>query len=284
MTDLNHQQIEQFAAAWLAEDVGRGDRTTKAVVAEGALGRAHIEARSTTVVAGLDAARACFAHGDGAVEWLSLHEDGDFVDFGTTLVRLSGSLRTILTGERTALNILGRLSGIATVTRRYAEAIAGTPAQLVDTRKTTPGLRLFEKYAVRVGGGRNHRFGLDDGVLIKDNHIAAAGGVSEAVRRARDGVPHGLRVEVEVTDLSELDEALSAGADAVLLDNMTPDEVAGAVARAGGKAVLEASGGITLENIRAYAETGVDLISVGALTHSAPSADLSLEVEPIDAA
>ena len=284
MTDLNHQQIEQFAAAWLAEDVGRGDRTTKAVVAEGALGRAHIEARSTTVVAGLDAARACFAHGDGAVEWLSLHEDGDFVDFGTTLVRLSGSLRTILTGERTALNILGRLSGIATVTRRYAEAIAGTPAQLVDTRKTTPGLRLFEKYAVRVGGGRNHRFGLDDGVLIKDNHIAAAGGVSEAVRRARDGVPHGLRVEVEVTDLSELDEALSAGADAVLLDNMTPDEVAGAVACAGGKAVLEASGGITLENIRAYAETGVDLISVGALTHSAPSADLSLEVEPIDAA
>ena len=284
MTDLNHQQIEQFAAAWLAEDVGRGDRTTKAVVAEGALGRAHIEARSTTVVAGLEAARACFPHGDGALEWLPLHEDGDVVDPGTMLVRLSGSLRAILAGERSALNILGRLSGIATVTRRYTEAIFGTPAQLVDTRKTTPGLRLFEKYAVRVGGGRNHRFGLDDGVLIKDNHIAAAGGVTEAVVRARDGVPHGLRVEVEVTDQAELEEALAAGADAVLLDNMTPDEVAAAVTRAGGKAVLEASGGITLENIRAYAETGVDLISVGALTHSAPSADLSLEVEPIDAA
>jgi nicotinate-nucleotide pyrophosphorylase (carboxylating) len=284
MTEPTQQQIDQFVSAWLDEDVGRGDRTTEAVVAAGTSGRARIEARSRTVVAGLGVARACFEQAGGDVDWSPLCSDGDVVDPGTALVRLSGSLRTILTGERTALNILGRLSGIATSTRRYIEAVAGTPAQVVDTRKTTPGLRLFEKYAVRVGGGRNHRFGLDDGVLIKDNHIAAAGGVSEAVRRARDGVPHGLRVEVEARDMIELDEALSSGADAVLLDNMTPEEVAHAVTRAGGKVVLEASGGVTLKNIRAYAETGVDLISVGALTHSAQSADLALEVEPSDRA
>jgi nicotinate-nucleotide pyrophosphorylase (carboxylating) len=240
---------------------------------------ARIEARSRTVIAGLGIARACFEH-LGDVDWRPECADGDLVDPGTVLARLSGSLRSILTAERTALNILGRLSGIATITHLYVEAVSGTPVQVMDTRKTTPGLRLFEKYAVRVGGGRNHRFGLDDGVLIKDNHIGAAGGVFEAVRRARDAVPHGLRVEVEVTDLPQLDEAISAGAGAVLLDNMSPEQVAGAVSRAGGKAVLEASGGITLENIRAYAETGVDLISVGALTHSARSADLSLEVEP----
>ena len=282
MTEPTQQQIDQFVAAWLAEDVGRGDRTTEAVVAAGTSGRARIEARSRTVVAGLSVARACFEHAGRGVDWFPLSSDGDLVDPGTVLVRLAGSHRTILTGERTALNILGRLSGIATITKGYVDAVRGTPAQVVDTRKTTPGLRLFEKYAVRVGGGRNHRFGLDDGVLIKDNHIAAAGGVSEAVRRARDGIPHGLRVEVEVTDMIELDEALSAGADAVLLDNMTPEEVAHAVTRAGGKAVLEASGGVTLNNIRAYAETGVDLISVGALTHSAQSADLALEVERSD--
>jgi nicotinate-nucleotide pyrophosphorylase (carboxylating) len=282
MIEPTQQQIDQFVAAWLAEDVGRGDRTTEAVVAAGTSGQARIEARSRTVVAGLSVARACFEHAGRGVDWSPLSSDGDLVDPGTVLVRLSGSHRTILTGERTALNILGRLSGIATITKGYVDAVRGTPAQVVDTRKTTPGLRLFEKYAVRVAGGRNHRFGLDDGVLIKDNHIVAAGGVSEAVRRARDGIPHGLRVEVEVTDMIELDEALSAGADAVLLDNMTPGEVAHAVTRAGGKVVLEASGGVTLKNIRAYAETGVDLISVGALTHSAQSADLALEVERSD--
>ena len=279
MFELSRRQIDDFVRAWLAEDVGRGDRSTEAVVLPGTSGVARIEARSRTVIAGLGIARACFEH-LGDVDWRPECADGDLVDPGTVLARLSGSLRSILTAERTALNILGRLSGIATITHLYVEAVSGTPVQVVDTRKTTPGLRQFEKYAVRVGGGRNHRFGLDDGVLIKDNHIGAAGGVFEAVRRARDAVPHGLRVEVEVTDLPQLDEAISAGADAVLLDNMSPEQVAGAVSRAGGKAVLEASGGITLENIRAYAETGVDLISVGALTHSARSADLSLEVEP----
>jgi nicotinate-nucleotide pyrophosphorylase (carboxylating) len=284
MTELTHQQINQFVTAWLAEDVGRGDRTTEAVVAAGDQGRGRIEARAETVVAGLDVARACFHRAGGELEWRPLIEDGQVVDPGTVLARLSGSLRTILTGERTALNILGRLSGIATLTRRYVKAIAGTPAQIVDTRKTTPGLRLLEKHAVRVGGGRNHRFGLDDGVLIKDNHIVAAGSVTEAVRRARASVPHGLRLEVEVTNMSELDDALSAGADSILLDNMSPEEVAHAVTRAGGKAILEASGGITIDNVRAYAETGVDLISIGALTHSAQSADLALEVEPLDPA
>lgn len=284
MSELDQQQINRFVTSWLAEDVGRGDRTTEAVVAPNAKGRASIEARQPAVLAGLDVAGACFENTSGAVEWLPLLDDGRVVDPGTVLVRLSGSLRTILTAERTALNILGRLSGIATLTRRYVDEINRTPAQIVDTRKTTPGLRIFEKYAVRVGGGRNHRFGLDDGVLIKDNHIAAAGGVSEAVRRARAGVPHGLRIQVEVTNVTELDAALSAGADAVLLDNMTPEQVSDAVTRAGGKVVLEASGGVTLDNVRSYAETGVDLISIGALTHSAVSVDLSLEVEPIDAA
>jgi len=279
MSNPTQQQIDQFVAAWLSEDVGRGDRTTEAVVVPDASGRARIEARSQTVVAGLDVARVCFEHAGGGVDWFPQCADGDAVAPGAVLALMSGPLRTILTGERTALNILARLSGIATMTRRYVEAVHGTPTQVVDTRKTTPGLRLFEKYAVRVGGGRNHRFGLDDGILIKDNHVAAAGGVSQAVRLARAGVPHGLRIEVEVTDLAELDEALSAGADAVLLDNMSPQGVSQAVTRAGGKVLLEASGGVTLENIRAYAETGVDLVSVGALTHSAQSADLALEVE-----
>ena len=195
------------------------------------------------------------------------------------LARIDGPLGSILTAERTALNLLGRLSGIATLTRRFSQEVEGTTATIVDTRKTTPGMRLLEKHAVASGGGSNHRFGLDDGVLIKDNHLAAVGGVEEAVRRARSHVPHGLKIEVEVATLDELDAAVAAGADAVLLDNMSPEMVADAVQRAGGKAMLEASGGITLENVRRYAETGVDLISVGALTHSAPNVDVALEVE-----
>ena len=195
------------------------------------------------------------------------------------MARIEGALGPILTAERTALNLLQRLSAVATLTARFVEEIAGTKAQIIDTRKTTPGMRLLEKAAVRVGGGGNHRFGLDDGILIKDNHVRAAGGVSEAVKRARNAAPHGLVVEVEVTTLDELDEALSAGAQAILLDNMDPATVRRAVERVGGDAVLEASGGMDLTNVRAYAETGVDLISIGALTHSAGSVDISLEVE-----
>jgi len=271
--------IEHQIQAWVAEDVGRGDRTTDSLIDAGATGNARIEARGAAVVAGLDAAAACFHAAGGGVEWTTPLRDGQGVEPGSTVARLSGSLRTILTGERTALNLLARLSGIATMTREYVAAVEGTPARIVDTRKTTPGLRMLEKAAVRAGGGHNHRFGLDDGVLIKDNHIAAVGSVLEAVRRAQTAVPHGLLIEVEVTNVDELDAAVAAGADAILLDNMPPDQVHEAVTRAGGKVLLEASGGISLTNVRAYAEAGVDLISIGALTHSAPSVDMSLEVE-----
>ena len=275
---LEPWQIEALVERFLEEDIGRGDRTTEAVVPEDMMGRARIEAREPAIVAGLEVAKACFT-ALGSVAWDPQVADGDRVEAGAVIVRLEGPLRAILTGERTALNLMQRLSGIATMTRRYADAIADSPAQVVDTRKTTPGLRVLEKYAVRVGGGSNHRAGLDDGILIKDNHIAAAGSVTDAVTRALADAPHGLKVEVEVQDLDQLDEALAAGAEAILLDNMSPETVREAVTRAGGKALLEASGGITLETISAYAKTGVDLISVGALTHSVRAIDLSLEVE-----
>jgi nicotinate-nucleotide pyrophosphorylase (carboxylating) len=265
--------------AWIAEDVGRGDRTTEAVIPPEAVGRARIEAREPALVAGLDIALGCFHAAGGGVEAKDLAPDGTSVSQGDVVARLEGSLRSILTGERTALNLLARLSGVATLTSRFVAAVSGFPVRIVDTRKTTPGLRALEKYAVRVGGGSNHRHGLDDGVLIKDNHIVAAGSLVEAVRRARAGVPHGLKVEVEVTSLEELDEAVSAGADAVLLDNMSPEQTVESVARAGGKVILESSGGITLDNVKEYAAAGVDLISIGVLTHSAQSIDFALEME-----
>ena len=271
-------QVESFVARFLEEDIGRGDRTTEAVVPEDLPGRARIESREEAVVAGLDVARICFSS-LGEVVWQPQVRDGDRVNPGDVVARVEGPMRVLLTAERTALNLLQRLSGIATMTRRYIDAVGTSPTQVVDTRKTTPGLRMLEKYAVRVGGGSNHRAGLDDGILIKDNHIAAAGSVAEAVARARAAAPHGLKVEVEVQDLDQLDEAISAGAEAILLDNMSPQLVREAVTRAGGKALLEASGGITLETVSEYAETGVDLISVGALTHSVRAIDLSLEVE-----
>jgi nicotinate-nucleotide pyrophosphorylase (carboxylating) len=278
--DMDRKTLERLVAPFLAEDVGRGDITTDSVVADEALGRARIEARESAVVAGLPVARAVFdALGGDPLEWVAKAADGDRVEAGDVLVTLDGSLRTILTGERTALNLLGHLSGVATRADELVRAIDGTKARIVDTRKTTPGLRLLEKYAVRVGGGSNHRFGLDDAVLIKDNHIAAAGGVGVAVSRAKSSVPHTVKVEVEVEDLAGLDEAIAAGADSVLLDNMTVDEVGAAVARADGRVLLEVSGGIDVGNVRAYAETGVDVISVGAITHSARTIDVALEVE-----
>ncbi len=277
--DLDPQLTREMVAAFLAEDVGHGDVTTRLTVDDSATGHARIEARAPFVVAGLPVARACFeVAGPGSVSCELVRDDGSLVEAGQPLAELEGSLASILTAERTALNLLARLSGTATMTWLFVEKIGGTAARIVDTRKTTPGLRLFEKYAVRVGGGRNHRFGLDDGILIKDNHIRAAGGVHEAVVRARNDAPHGLVVEVEVTDLEELDEAVAAGADAALLDNMSVDMVRDAVGRWGGKVLLEASGGINLDNVRDYAEAGVDLISVGALTHSAVAVDVALEV------
>lgn len=265
--------------AWLAEDVGTGDKTTEAVVPSELVGRARIEARSHLTIAGLPIAEACFLEvGGERVSFSATAGEGDKMHPGDVVARIEGSLAVILTAERTALNILQRLAGIATVTARYVEAIEGTGARVIDTRKTTPGLRALEKYAVATGGGMNHRMRLDDALLVKDNHIAAAGGVVAATRRALANAD-GLRVQIEVTDLEEAEAAIEAGARSLLLDNMSPGLVAETVQAVQGRAELEASGGITLENVRRYAEAGVDFISVGALTHSAPAADLALEVE-----
>ncbi|MDQ3915903.1 MAG: carboxylating nicotinate-nucleotide diphosphorylase [Actinomycetota bacterium] len=278
--ELDLSLIRPYVERWLAEDVGRGDITTAAVIPQKAYAVARLEAREVFVLAGLGVAGLCFeVAGGGALEWDPKHDDGDVVPEGAVLARVEGHLRSILTAERTALNILARLSGIASLTAEYAESVHGSGARVVDTRKTTPGLRVLEKYAVRAGGGSNHRFGLDDGILIKDNHIAAAGGIGPAVRCARMNAHHGLRVEVEVEDLAGLDEAIEAGADMVLLDNMTVSEVAAAVSRAEGRVVLEVSGGVDLDNVGDYARAGADLISVGALTHSARSVDVALEVD-----
>jgi len=277
--ELEPRTLREIVEGFLNEDIGHGDITTELVVDPNLQGTARIEAREGFVVAGIDAARACFEILDGSIGWETLTPDGTRVSAGGTIARVSGPLAVLLTGERTALNLLARLSAVATLTARFVDAIRGTKARIIDTRKTTPGMRILEKAAVRTGGGGNHRFGLDDGILIKDNHVRAAGGVSEAVKRARNAAPHGLVVEVEVTTLEELDQALAAGAPAILLDNMDPETVRLAVDRARGEAVLEASGGMDLDNVRAYAEAGVDLISIGALTHSAGSVDISMEVE-----
>jgi nicotinate-nucleotide pyrophosphorylase (carboxylating) len=274
----------ELARAALLEDVGRGDVTSRVTVAGETRARARFVAREELVVSGLEAARAVFFEAGGEeVGFAALASEGERLAAGSVLAEVEGVARPILAAERVALNLLMRLSGIATLTSRYVEAVAGTGARIADTRKTTPGLRLLEKAAVRAGGGTNHRAGLDDGVLIKDNHLALAGGVTEAVRRARAGAPHLLKVEVEVESLEALEEALRAGADAVLLDNMTPEEVREAVGLARRERpgiLVEVSGGINLRTVRSYAEVGPDLVSVGALTHSAPAADISLEVEP----
>jgi len=272
--------LERVVQAALAEDVGEGDVTTEATVAENAIGSAQLLVKEPGVVCGLEVAEAVFRALDPDVRFDTLVEDGTVVEHSvehsTVVARVEGPERAILTGERTALNFLGRLSGVATLTRRYVDAVAGTGVAILDTRKTTPGLRRLEKHAVACGGGQNHRFGLDDGVLVKDNHLRAAGSVSAAVERVR-AVTH-LPVEVECDTLEQVSEALAAGADAILLDNMTVEDLRAAVALAKGRARLEASGGITLDNVRAVAETGVDEISVGALTHSARSLDVSLEL------
>ena len=268
--------LERVAFAALAEDVGEGDVTTEATVDTDASGSADLVVREAGVVCGLDVAEAVFRAVEPELRFERLVDEGVVVAAGTAVARVAGPERGILTGERTALNFLARLSGIATLTRRYVDAVEGTGAAILDTRKTTPGLRVLEKHAVACGGGRNHRFGLDDGVLVKDNHLRAAGSVATAVERLRDATS--LPIEVECDTLEQVSEALAAGADAILLDNMAPDRLRAAVALAGGRARLEASGGITLDNVRDVAETGVDEISIGALTHSARSLDVSLEL------
>jgi nicotinate-nucleotide pyrophosphorylase (carboxylating) len=269
--------LDEFVQRVLAEDLGKGgDVTSNATIAQDARFTAEMNTRQGLVIAGLDIAAAFFRVLDANVRIEPLAKDGDRVEHGATLMRLNGNARAMLAGERPALNTLQHLSGIATLTRQYVDAIAGTGAVLIDTRKTIPGLRILEKFAARMGGAQNHRMRLDDGVLIKDNHVAVCGGVAEAVRRAK-AANTGLQVQVEVDSIDQIEAALHAGADRLLLDNMDPAMLRQAVALVGGRVPLEASGGVTLHTIRFLAETGVDFISVGRITQSAPAVDIGLD-------
>lgn len=282
-TTLNPEEVRRAVRAALAEDLGTGDVTTLATVPEAATARAVMRAREPLVVAGLAFAAAAFRELDPRVDVSPCVNDGARVESGGTLLAVAGPARALLSAERVALNFVQRLSGVATATAAYVAAIADTGVQLLDTRKTTPGWRAFEKYAVACGGGRNHRFGLFDLVLIKDNHLAALrdaapNAVTAAVQRARAQFPQ-LKVEVEADTLEQVRQAVAAGADIILLDNMPPETLREAVALVGGRAQTEASGGVNLQNIRALAETGVDFISVGAITHSARAVDIGLDFE-----
>lgn len=277
--NLTKVQYLQHIQAALREDIRSGDATTNALIPEKATAIASMNFRDSGVVCGLDLARAAFEELDCSASIQILVADGQTVASGTEVMRIAGSARAILTAERVALNYAQRLSGISTLTQQFVQSIAGTNAKIADTRKTTPGLRLFEKYAVRCGGGSNHRFALDDLILIKDNHIALCGGVVEAVRRAREYSGHALKVEVECDTLEQVEQALEAEADIILLDNMMPDQLSAAVQRIAGRATAEASGGVNLQTVRAIAQSGVDIISIGALTHSARSLDIGLDIK-----
>lgn len=268
--------VERLIDLALDEDLGRGDATSEALVDAGARAGATIMAKQALVLSGLDVVARVFERLE--CETHAQAADGDAVTEGAKVMRVLGPARALLGAERTALNFLQRLSGVATLTRAYVEAVQGTGSRIADTRKTTPGWRWLEKRAVRHGGGTNHRADLASGILIKDNHVALYG-VRGAVERARRAAAHSLRIEVEVTRIDQIDEALEAGADVVLLDNMMADQVRAAVAKIAKRALVEVSGGVTLENLRALAQTGVDIISVGRLTHSAPAVDLSLELD-----
>lgn len=279
--DVPSQELRAWIENALAEDLGQGDLTTRITVPEGLKARGTFLSKQALVAAGLPVAAKVFQLLDRSIMWSAAVEDGQEVTAGTPLAVATGSASTLLAGERVALNFLQHLSGIATLTRRLKQQIAGLRTELLDTRKTLPGLRILEKYAVRAGGGRNHRLRLDDGILIKSNHLRLAGGVRAAVEKARRDRPPGFPIEVEAASLAELEEAIGAGADAVLLDNLTPAEVRQGVTLARGRVQLEVSGGVNAHNIRAYAEAGVDFISVGALTHSAPAVDINFRVEPL---
>jgi len=269
-------EIERIVRTALEEDIGLGDITTEVTIAPGTVARAELVAKEDFTLAGIDVAARVFTMLDADVAFEKLLEDGQQIQRGDVLAWIKGSAAVLLQGERVALNLLQRMSGIATMTAAFVREVEGTGAVIVDTRKTVPGLRALDKYSVRMGGGRNHRIGLFDGVLIKENHVAAAGGVGVAIRRARQKLPHTLKIEIETRNFDEVGEALAAGADIIMLDNMSLDEMSEAVARIDKKALVEASGGVNLESVRGIAETGVDIISVGALTHSVRCADISM--------
>ncbi|MBL8149077.1 MAG: carboxylating nicotinate-nucleotide diphosphorylase [Blastocatellia bacterium] len=282
---LDKNLIFNLVSSFLEEDIGRGDITTQSVVSPKFYACGRFLAKQNLVVAGLEVAEAVFASIDPDLELVAFVHDGEEVAAGKELARIEGAASVLLSGERVALNLLQRMSGVATQTRKYAKGIEGTNARVVDTRKTIPGLRMLDKYAVRVGGGYNHRFGLDDGILIKDNHIAIAGGVRAAIALARENSTHMLKIEVEVANRDQLIEALESKADVILLDNMSVEAVNESVKfiKENGQnrnIIVEASGNISLDNIAEYARTGVDLISVGALTHSAPAVDISFKIAP----
>lgn len=285
MNFLENSEILADIGEYLREDIGRGDLTTQSTVSPDVRGMGKFLAKEDLVICGLEVAEAVFAHLDPETPELETnHQDGDAVESGTVFATLKGYADVLLTGERVALNLIQRMSGVATLTRQYVKAIEGTNAMIVDTRKTTPGLRMLEKYAVTVGGGKNHRFGLDDGVLIKDNHIALAGGITEAIMSAKSKVGHLHKIEVEISNWAQLREAVEAGADIVMLDNQTPEEAEKLVEMARNlnpNVLLEASGGMDLDRVRLYAEAGVDLISVGRLTHSAKAVDISFKIHTV---
>ncbi|NIM05209.1 MAG: carboxylating nicotinate-nucleotide diphosphorylase [Armatimonadetes bacterium] len=271
-------QVGEIVRTALAEDIGSGDITTAAIVDSAQQGRAVIVAKEEGIIAGLPVVREAFLALDSTIRFNAEIDDGNRVTPNTRVATIAGPVAPILTAERTALNFLMRISGIATLTARFVEAIAGTRAKILDTRKTAPGLRLLDKYAVRMGGGQNHRFGLYDAILIKENHISAAGSITAAVERMKSDADPARKIEVEARSLEEVKEALAAGAEMILLDNMELAAMAESVKLTSGRAICEASGGVTLENVRAVAETGVDFISIGLLTHSAAALDFSLEL------
>ena len=279
--DFSSEELRDLIFHALAEDLGQGDLTTRVTLPGAMTAQGTFNSKQRLVVAGLPIARKVFEILDSSLEWQRGVEEGTEVALGTPLASIKGAAGSLLAGERVALNFLQHLSGIATYARRLKEELAGTRAEFLDTRKTTPGLRRLQKYAVRVGGGRNHRLRLDDGILIKGNHLRLVGGVRTAVERALQQRPAGYHVEVEITCLEELDQAMLAGADGVLLDNMTPADVRECVNRASGRVRLEVSGGIDASNIRAYAEAGVDYISVGAVTHSAAAVDINFRIKSL---
>ncbi len=278
---LSVQQVRKVVTRALVEDLGEGDVTTNLTVPDCIKARGTFYSKQTLVVAGLPIAVEVFRTLEPDCAWEAVVSDGTEVVVGRPLATVEGKAATLLSGERVALNFLQRLSGVATLTRKFKDQLAGLRTELLDTRKTTPGLRVLEKYAVRMGGGTNHRMGLDDGILIKNNHIDIAGGIRNAVESARQHRPAGIQIEVEVRNRRELEDAIAAGAEIALLDNMSIPEVLECVTLAKGRVLLEVSGGANLENVRAYAETGVDRISVGAITHSAPAVDINFLIEPL---